>query len=62
MVALAFATYGREPALLVPVAAVAFYFSDLSVALNRFVKPSMITRLWGTPLYFGAQLLFAATV
>jgi uncharacterized membrane protein YhhN len=62
MVALAIASYGRRGGLLVPIAAVAFYLSDLSVALNRFVKPSMVHRAWGTPLYFGAQLVFAATV
>lgn len=62
MVTLAVASHGRHPDLVLPLAAVAFYFSDLSVALNRFVRPALSHRLWGLPLYFGAQLLFAWTV
>lgn len=61
MVALAFGAYGRGGGALLPVAAIAFYLSDISVALNRFVRPSIVHRAWGAPLYFGAQLLFAAT-
>lgn len=61
MVALALGAYGRGGNVLLPIAAIAFYLSDISVALNRFVKPSIVHRAWGTPLYFGAQLLFAAT-
>lgn len=61
MVILAFGAYGRGGGVLLPIAAVAFYLSDISVALNRFVRPSIVHRAWGTPLYFGAQLLFAAT-
>lgn len=61
MVALALGAYGRGGDVLLPVAAIAFYLSDISVALNRFVRPSIVHRAWGTPLYFGAQLLFAAT-
>lgn len=62
MVALALGAYGRGGDVRIPVAAIAFYFSDISVALNRFVKPSVVTRAWGAPLYFGAQLVFASTV
>lgn len=61
MVALALGAYGRGGDARIPIAAIAFYFSDVSVALNRFVKPSPFHRAWGTPLYFGAQLVFAAT-
>lgn len=61
MVALAIGAFARGGNSLLPIAAIAFYFSDISVALNRFVKPSLLTRAWGSPLYFGAQLLFAAT-
>lgn len=32
------------------------------MALNRFVRPALSHRLWGLPLYFAAQLLFAWTV
>jgi uncharacterized membrane protein YhhN len=40
-------------------AAVAFYLSDVSVARDRFVAPGFGNRIWGLPLYYGAQLLFA---
>ena len=40
-------------------AAVAFYLSDVSVARDRFVSPGFGNRIWGLPLYYGAQLLFA---
>jgi uncharacterized membrane protein YhhN len=42
--------------------AVAFYFSDLSVARDRFVTESFFNRAWGIPLYYLAQLLLAGTV
>lgn len=47
---------------LVIVAAVAFYLSDLSVARDRFVDSGFVNRLWGLPLYYGAQLLLAWSV
>jgi uncharacterized membrane protein YhhN len=59
MLALACATSGDWR---IPLAALAFYGSDISVALNRFVRPSALHRAWGAPLYFAAQLVFAATV
>jgi hypothetical protein len=40
-------------------AAVAFYISDVSVARDRFVAPGFGNRIWGLPLYYAAQLLFA---
>ena len=40
-------------------AAAAFYLSDVSVARDRFVAPGFGNRIWGLPLYYGAQLLFA---
>lgn len=42
--------------------AVAFFLSDLAVARNRFISPDVSNRLWGLPLYYGAQLAFAAAV
>lgn len=42
------------------VAALAFFFSDFSVARERFVSDTFLNKLWGVPLYFGAQLAFAA--
>jgi uncharacterized membrane protein YhhN len=41
--------------------ALAFYASDLAVARQRFVGESLANKLWGLPLYYGAQLLLAAT-
>lgn len=38
-----------------------FYLSDLAVARQRFVTPTLRNALWGLPLYFAAQLLLAAT-
>jgi len=62
MVVLAFGTFGHRPdaqgGLLVG-AALAFFCSDLAVARNRFVSEGFVNRLWGLPLYYGAQLLFA---
>jgi uncharacterized membrane protein YhhN len=59
MVSLAVGTafQDREPMILV--AALAFYASDLSVARNRFVRPGFANKVWGLPLYYGAQILFA---
>lgn len=67
------AAAGTGPALLpalsaggwratVVVAAVAFYLSDVSVARDRFVAPGFGNRIWGLPLYYAAQLLFALSV
>ncbi len=43
-------------------AAAAFYLSDLSVARDRFVAPGFVNRIWGLPLYYGAQVAFALSV
>jgi len=57
MVASALGT-GRAP---IALGAVAFYLSDLCVARDRFVAPGFVNRVWGLPLYYGAQLVLAAT-
>ncbi len=41
------------------VGAIAFYLSDLAVAREKFVAPGWHNRLWGLPLYYGAQLVLA---
>lgn len=46
----------------ITVGAVMFYLSDLAVARDRFVAPGFSNRLWGLPLYYGAQLILALTV
>jgi len=43
-------------------AAAAFYLSDVSVARDRFVAPGFVNRIWGLPLYYGAQVVFALSV
>lgn len=54
------ATRAGEPLILI--GAAMFYVSDLAVARQRFVAQSWTNKLWGLPLYFGAQLVLAATV
>ena len=61
MVALAAGTFAAHGGAALLAGAICFYFSDLSVALDRFVEPGFRHKVWGTPLYFGAQLLFAWT-
>jgi len=39
-----------------------FYLSDLSVARDRFVEHALPNRLWGLPMYYGAQLVLASSV
>ena len=46
----------------VALGALAFYGSDLAVARERFVEQGFVNKLWGLPLYYGAQLLLAASV
>lgn len=48
--------------IFVPIAAFMFAISDMFVARDRFVKPSPKNSLAITPLYFGAQALFAISV
>ena len=43
-------------------AAAGFALSDVSVARDRFGRESFLNRLWGLPLYYGAQCLFAVSV
>lgn len=42
-----------------PAGAFLFIVSDLAVARDHFVSPGFLNRLWGLPLYYGAQLLLA---
>jgi uncharacterized membrane protein YhhN len=62
MVALAVGTHVAAPSMLLLVGALAFFLSDLAVARERFVTSTFLNRLWGLPLYYGAQLLLAASV
>jgi uncharacterized membrane protein YhhN len=44
------------------IAAILFAVSDVSVARDRFVARDIVNKAWGLPLYYIAQLLFAASV
>jgi uncharacterized membrane protein YhhN len=44
---------------LVLAGALSFYLSDIFVARNRFVKPGIVNRLAGLPLYYLGQFLLA---
>ena len=47
---------------LLGIAAILFVVSDVSVARDRFVRHDIVNKAWGLPLYYIAQLLFAASV
>lgn len=49
----------EQSLILAPIAAIMFAISDMFVARDRFVKPDPKNALAITPLYFGAQALFA---
>jgi uncharacterized membrane protein YhhN len=55
-------TVGARGWALVLAGAWGFAISDLAVARRQFVKRSIVNGLWGTPLYFGSQLLLAASL
>lgn len=59
MVVLAGAHLHAGGSPLVPIAAVVFFLSDISVAIDRFKDGGFINRLWGLPAYYLAQVLFA---
>lgn len=62
MCALAIAASGASGMWLPALGAVMFAISDVAVARNRFVAPGAINRLWGLPLYYMAQIIFALSV
>ena len=47
---------------LIAVAACMFAVSDISVARDRFIDHSVSNKIWGIPLYYLAQVLFAVSV
>ncbi|MGB8328486.1 MAG: lysoplasmalogenase [Polyangiales bacterium] len=47
---------------MIPVGAVMFTASDISVVRDRFVAPGFVNRLWGLPLYYAAQLVIAWSI
>ena len=61
MVICALGVAGFRGQTVIAAGALAFYASDLAVARQRFVAESFRNKLWGLPLYYGAQLLLAST-
>jgi uncharacterized membrane protein YhhN len=62
MTVMAFGAFGGGATVLIPVGAVLFFVSDMFVARNQFVAPGLVNRVWGLPLYYGAQILLALSV
>ena len=61
MVVLAVGCAVEHNAPWVAVGAIGFMLSDLAVARERFIVSSFVNKVWGTPLYFGAQVVIAMT-
>ena len=62
MMAVAVGTYAVDGNWAIPLGALSFLLSDLSVARDRFVSPDFVNRAWGLPLYFFAQMVLAFSV
>jgi uncharacterized membrane protein YhhN len=62
MVIAAVGTYTRLGNAWIPLGAIGFYLSDLSVARDRFVVEEFMNRIWGLPLYYAAQVVLAWSV
>lgn len=62
MLVFAAGTWGQPGALIIIIGAWGFAFSDLAVARRQFVSADRINGLWGTPLYFGSQMMLAASL
>ena len=62
MLVFAGGTWGQAGSLLIVCGAWGFAFSDLAVARRQFISADRMNGLWGTPLYFGSQMLLAASV
>ena len=62
MVITAFGVRGAGGPWLVPLGALLFYFSDLSVASLQFTDPPFPNYVWGLPFYYTGQLLLAMSV
>lgn len=62
MTSIAIAMSASSLSPLTAIGALAFTISDVSVALNRFVERKITNKVWGLPLYYLAQILFAISV
>jgi uncharacterized membrane protein YhhN len=57
----AVAAFGAGATTLILLGAILCYASDIAVARNQFVAPGVVSRMWGLPLYYLAQVLPAST-
>ena len=62
MMAMAIGTYAVSGNWAIPVGALLFLISDLTVARDRFVAPGFTNRAYGLPLYFSAQIILAGSL
>jgi hypothetical protein len=60
MVITALGARGAGASRLIVAGALMFFVSDLSVAMQRIIETDFPTFVWGLPLYYAAQLCFAA--
>ncbi len=59
MVVTAFGAKGNAGPTLIPIGALLFYFSDLSVAAGQFMQPAFPQYVWGLPFYYTGQIMLA---
>ena len=62
MCSVAIGAAGAGAPWMIPVGAVMFAVSDISVVRDRFVAPGFVNRLWGLPLYYAAQIIIAWSI
>lgn len=62
MCTLAISASAASGTWMLAVGAVIFAISDVAVARNRFVAPGANNKLWGLPLYYGAQIILTCSV
>jgi uncharacterized membrane protein YhhN len=62
MLVAALSTHTARSNAWIPIGALGFYLSDLSVARDRFVAPGFLNRAWGLPLYYAAQVILAWSI
>lgn len=62
MVVLAFGTQGKGGSRAIPIGALLFYFSDISVSSGKFAPGDFPHYVWGLPFYFVGQLFLAYSV
>ena len=62
MTAFAIAAGAASGSAVLAIGAILFVASDVSVARDRFIAKSIVNKIWGLPLYYAAQNLFAVSV